>query len=666
MAETPETLLSRVSDLLSMTDPDTFIAEENPTDLMHALDNAQLDLHLHHTAKLLTDTKQFSLVDNLQLLPAAPNTPSPQKKSPRKIGKKSARRKQLPMDTWNMTRSPKKVTHPYLRLFKLVGGNEERNNCWGGKKHRSKRTTSVNSINTAGAPKSRTNSVPRTIPQRKGRTLRLSTTERLDRQNESILRRFVHMLLKSRSIYGKNPETLRDLFQTVDKDCNGTIELHEFESALNRLGLGLTRNEIVSLATAIDDNGDGMIQYQELITAISKIFRQDARRHLDQATHHSTIASRYTYENRNADDDTNNSKSETLVFKFVDILLNERTSLVQFVEKLRRAFLEADQKRQGTVACKTFVCVVRTSGIAMTRDSDIAKIALGLQNETEGGEILYHEFLDGVSRRLRKRIRREKIKQENVSRMLNFSDDELIFFRKISTRISEIVQASEMPSDVISKVEEFMDPKIDEPRMGVDQFFAMLSNIGVTLSSATLLTLYTVLHFDKRNTVHAGSRRKLELNDDKRVARMHAINEAKIISKFKVMHKMHVKQQYAAQVGQVKARRVDKFRLQVMNSVIERLNDGGAIETRFQAALDKIRAVLRMSSNEPYDVMQIFTIFDTDGDGEVSREEFMAAVDLLGCDLTEDEAVSTLFFSFYKTSQIFQPVTTDFVFFHSM
>ena len=40
------------------------------------------------------------------------------------------------------------------------------------------------------------------------------------------------MLTASRSVYGTNPETLRELFQAVDKDCSGTIEFNEFQQLI--------------------------------------------------------------------------------------------------------------------------------------------------------------------------------------------------------------------------------------------------------------------------------------------------------------------------------------------------------------------------------------------------------------------------------------------------
>ena len=624
MMESPETLLSRVNTLLSMTNPDTFQKDTDATEYNSILDNKILDIHLLDLADLATSSTEFSLI------PTKPSEPSPLSKSPRKLGKKSPRKK-LPMDMWNMNRSPPKHTHPYLRLASTKEDRYKSATILSSRTSRASRTSPNAKAKQTKTSKTRSESFARTRPERKGRTLKLSATERIDRQNESILRKFVGMLTASRSVYGTNPETLRELFQAVDKDCSGTIEFNEFQQAMTRLGLGLVQDEITALANAIDDNGDGIISYHELVTSVSAIVRKKASRHLDNAqSHAATVASRHFHKN------SIQKTSDLLVTRFVELLLNQRKSLTQCVEKLRRAFLEADEKKNGQIPGNVFVNVVRDSGIDQNQ---IARIALGLLEDKVEGQIWYHEFLDSVSRKLRNHIRREKLKAEKVARTLTFNNDELVFFSNISRQILKIVRSSDLSKDLVSKVEEFMDPKMNDPRLEQESFFHILSTVGITLSSAALLILYSVLRFDERNAIRMKGILDTSVSDA-RVAKMHAINEAKIISKFKVMHKSHVKQRFAVQVENVKERRVEKFRLRLMSRVLDRLEDGGAIEIRFQNALNKIRTTLRMASDgdDTLDIMQIFQLFDEDGDGEVSRDEFLMAVDMLGCDLSQDEA----------------------------
>jgi|TARA_B110000090_G_C13382592_1_gene446417 Ca2+-binding EF-hand superfamily protein len=423
---TSNTLLSSVEQFLSMTNPDTF-TNEPPQEYVQQLDNATMDLHLNHISNLLTDTKQFSLQ------PTVPFTPSPPTQSPRKSGLKSPRsssssykKSTLPMDSWNMNRSPKKHTHPYLRLYNLLNTKQERlkwqkqiytideiieAKCTGWTKYYKGKVTGINrdgsyvlefedgetkeSVKTdqvralSGRRRTSNRKTKHQIPKRQIVTLRLSSLEKKKRRNESILRKFVDVLKSSRSIYGQNPETLRDLFQTIDIDCNGTIDIAEFEKVIARVGFGLVSTEIIELANAIDDNDDGMIQYNELCTAISSMTRQGARRHVEHAKHHLSTASRHVHQGNH-----NNTTAieDTVVSKFVEILLNASKSIVQSSEKLRRAFADADESKLGTITGNVFLNVVLGTGIATGRESDVAKIALGLQNQNTG-EILYHDFL---------------------------------------------------------------------------------------------------------------------------------------------------------------------------------------------------------------------------------------------------------------------------------
>lgn len=85
-------------------------------------------------------------------------------------------------------------------------------------------------------------------------------------------------------------------------------------------------------------------------------------------------------------------------------------------------------------------------------------------------------------------------------------------------------------------------------------------------------------------------------------------------------------------------RRIEQFRLRNMNNIIERLEDGNAIERRFESAIDKIRTSLRLTNDDnTIDIMKVFTLFDKDGNGDISRDEFKESIGLLGCELTTNE-----------------------------
>lgn len=59
--------------------------------------------------------------------------------------------------------------------------------------------------------------------------------------------------------------TLGVLFKVLDTDSNKNVEKHEFRSKLNGLHCGLTTDEINQLFRKLDRNGNGNVDYDELI-----------------------------------------------------------------------------------------------------------------------------------------------------------------------------------------------------------------------------------------------------------------------------------------------------------------------------------------------------------------------------------------------------------------
>ena len=582
-------------------------------------------------SQLLTDTTQFSLLESIPpttlSVPSVPSgAKSPGKKSPRKLSLK------LPIDQWNIHHSPTKVRHPYFRLLDLTGGAKQKLK-WEKQQRQQTACPLVppETVTTTQNKLKRKN--PTTIPKRSRRTLQLSSATRIERQNESILRRFVTVLQSSRTIYGQNPETLRHLFQTIDTDSSGTIELAEFSDALNRLGLGLLPKEIEELLNVLDDNKDGKVQYNELVASIYSVTQKHVRRHLERATHHTTTKSRNVGK-RKTDHQNEQDRENVLVASFVQMMLNQQKSILHSVEMLRRTFAEADENKTGQLSGTLFVTVIRDARIVEGRDSDAAKIALKLQNKQ--GEIAYHGFCDKVARKLQPFVRRERKKNQDTEEKQYCTAEELLFFENIVQKIYTLLKTSSISFETLSKVEEFQNYRMDSPRMDSLEYFSILSSSGITLSSSALLALYKVLRLDERNSKKTSGGALDCSAADARHIRMAAINEAKIVSKFKVLHKSHVVQSYLCQVETMKDQHLAQFRLDTMM-----MDDGDNAEQPLEKVLQKIRAAIRMSNDAgPFDVMEIFQLFDVDGNGKVSREEFTTALGLLGCDLMEDETIS--------------------------
>jgi Ca2+-binding EF-hand superfamily protein len=649
-------LLANVDAILALTDEGRFDASRTRDGLAREITALTFDLHLNHMGVLLdasgTPRPQGDAVTASILAQraadeaactstttvsawASTTLPATSKRTP----------KPLAMDRWNM-RTPPVNTHPYLRLFELTGAKKKRM-AWGRRaKARSTRHKQRKiSLESAGSlaetdgemtaaplpPHEARRTSPRSPRQRKGRTLRLSTEVRAERRNENVLRSFVKILKSSRSIYGKDPETIRDVFQTVDRDGNGTLDRDEFQTAMHRLGLGLDDDTVDNLMRCIDDNDDGLIAYQELVTKICQIMRQSSRRHIEKASRSATTGA--------AARQNTPRFPEVEMIRFTDLVLawagDARRKLVKVSEGLRRMFSAADKDRNGAISGHNFVRVVLDYGLARdgVAQADVAKVALGIQ-EKETGSIFYHEFVDVMARRLKRHTRRQRGESTiDAARTALFQS-----VPRLEATVERVAQAvaAKLSATQLNQVEEFLDPTVKEPTLTAPLFFDTLERLGVTLDSEELLALWNGLGLNERNASRTGGMFDHK-EDDARVARLHAVNDSKIISKFMVKHKHHIRQHYSTKIQKLKEKRVDNFRLRAMTRALDRLDDGGRVEHRFVLVLAKIKQSLRLASIGGADVMRIFTLFDEDGDGQISRREFEIAMERLTVELTEED-----------------------------
>mmetsp|Transcript_24467 Transcript_24467/g.40486 ORF Transcript_24467/g.40486 Transcript_24467/m.40486 type:complete len:509 (-) Transcript_24467:286-1812(-) len=60
-------------------------------------------------------------------------------------------------------------------------------------------------------------------------------------------------------------QAVREVFAQADGDGNGTLDRAEFLRCLKESGLGFTRRELNIILTMVDQNGDGLVQYEEFI-----------------------------------------------------------------------------------------------------------------------------------------------------------------------------------------------------------------------------------------------------------------------------------------------------------------------------------------------------------------------------------------------------------------
>ena len=71
-----------------------------------------------------------------------------------------------------------------------------------------------------------------------------------------------------RTLYGEVMAEARDVFNLIDKDRSRTLDKQEFTTALNRMGLGLTEDQVEEVIAVVDKDGNGTIEYPEFVALL--------------------------------------------------------------------------------------------------------------------------------------------------------------------------------------------------------------------------------------------------------------------------------------------------------------------------------------------------------------------------------------------------------------
>ncbi len=74
---------------------------------------------------------------------------------------------------------------------------------------------------------------------------------------------------RKRSVYGHRMTTLFDAFAAFDTSNQGRLSTDDFRAALKRLGLGISYSVVNDLIRAVDEDGNGTIEYEELLQAMN-------------------------------------------------------------------------------------------------------------------------------------------------------------------------------------------------------------------------------------------------------------------------------------------------------------------------------------------------------------------------------------------------------------
>jgi len=68
-----------------------------------------------------------------------------------------------------------------------------------------------------------------------------------------------------RKIYGMTVNNLKDLFTAMDIEETGNIDFVTFETVIGQYHLGLSNGQLQALAQEFDQDGDGTIDYEEIL-----------------------------------------------------------------------------------------------------------------------------------------------------------------------------------------------------------------------------------------------------------------------------------------------------------------------------------------------------------------------------------------------------------------
>ena len=91
----------------------------------------------------------------------------------------------------------------------------------------------------------------------------LSDDEREQREQVAVLHQIQQAMHAKRSIYGHSIKNSRDLFQSIDQDHSGMVDMKEFADALHRLDVGLSPPQVEALGRRLDRDGNGEIDYED-------------------------------------------------------------------------------------------------------------------------------------------------------------------------------------------------------------------------------------------------------------------------------------------------------------------------------------------------------------------------------------------------------------------
>jgi len=73
-----------------------------------------------------------------------------------------------------------------------------------------------------------------------------------------------------KKVMGEEMDDIKSVFKAIDKDGSGNLDHDEFRTAMERLGLGLTDEQLVQCIDVLDKDGDGEVSLEEFMALVKE------------------------------------------------------------------------------------------------------------------------------------------------------------------------------------------------------------------------------------------------------------------------------------------------------------------------------------------------------------------------------------------------------------
>ena len=168
--------------------------------------------------------------------------------------------------------------------------------------------------------------------------------KRREAEHASVIEVMLNAVKGKRTLFGQKLDNPRALFEAMDKDGSSSVSVQEFQQAIDRLGLGLTKEQAKAVVDTIDADGNGEIVYEEFV---DRLWRHVEMR---QAEHDATqgpelsalqIQEQRRKEEAQAEEDTRAAPTEEQARKRAQALVANR------MEVLRNAVVYGSTASEG-------------------------------------------------------------------------------------------------------------------------------------------------------------------------------------------------------------------------------------------------------------------------------------------------------------------------------